>query len=356
MNIVFRTDSSYILGSGHVMRCLTLAKELKLKHNISFICSNHEGNLISTIKNEGFIVYEIPKCEIRDNNNDSYLAYEWEKDIYYTNKVIKNINYKIDCFIIDHYMLDYRWEKKLPKSSIIAVIDDLGNRKHYCELLIDQNYSEFSYNKYENLVFNNPKLLLGEKYALLRDEFLENKKSDITDIKKIMIYFGASDLTNETFKVLTAHSNIDSQLHLEVLLGQSNIRKNELIREFHNSRNIRFINHNIEISSLMSKADLSIGAGGSTTWERCCFGLPSVVVTTAENQINPMKELAKKGLIHLLEHSSIEAYEKILVYISRKDILYWRKIQKKGMDFFDGNGKKRIRYELERVYKSRGFN
>lgn len=352
LKIAFRVDSSSLLGSGHVMRCLTLAHELKKEHEIVFICAAHRNNLNKEIERNGFSVYIIPSINISENNNDSFKKYEWKKDSFYTINTIRNLEFKVDILITDHYMLDSMWETELYSVvSRIVVVDDLANRKHTCDLLIDQNLSLDIENKYNGLVKEQTKLLLGQKYVLLRDEFLKNKKSELKTVETVFIYFGASDLTNETYKVLKAYENGIYKFKLNVLLGYSNSRKQQLQKRFSNLSNINWVlqDSSVRISKIMLESDISIGAGGSTTWERCCIGLPSVVVTVAENQLKPMYELKREGVIYLLEFPSIEDYKDIFDEITNSSLIFWQSIQRKGKKIFDGLGKQRIRKEIERM-------
>lgn len=348
MDIAFRVDSGRVLGSGHVMRCLTLAHELKKSHRIVFICATIDGHMIDQIKDNGFEVYSLPNLSIKTNTSNSYQVYDWRKDSHETINVLKNLN--IDCLIIDHYMIDTRWESMIKGyTKFIVIIDDLANRKHNCDILIDQNFYLQFQNMYENLVPKNAQLLLGESYVLLRDEFLINKKKPIQSIKSIFVYFGASDLSNETKKIIKAYTQKKYNYKLNILLGYSNPYKNEIIRKYQSVEGIKMLDHNNKVSKLMLESDIAIGAGGSTTWERCCIGLASVVVTVAENQFIPMKELEEKGVITILKNPSVSIYGDLLDKIETTSLEYWHELQVKGMQLFDGRGKKRIMNAIERL-------
>jgi len=351
MKIVFRVDASVILGSGHVMRCLTLAEELNKNHEVSFICSDMEGNLIDLIKEKGFEVFILPRFLIETNNNQSYESYDWEKDKFETIKClqIKDFN----CLIVDHYMLDFKWETGVKNYvEVLFVIDDLANRKHSCDLLLDQNFYMENQNSYNDLVPSETHILLGEKYALLRDEFTETKKKVIEDINSIFIYFGASDISGETIKVLEAYTSKFYKFKLKVLLGYSNPKRDYIVVTYSKCRNIEILSHTKEISKIMLETDLAIGAGGSTAWERCCIGLPSTVVIVAENQLQPMLELKKKGVIEILSNNTLEGYKELLDFIATDSIEHWRGIQDRGMTLFDGYGKKRLKAILEEVIEN----
>lgn len=346
MKIVFRVDASVIVGSGHVMRCLTLAEELSKDHEVSFICSDMEGNLIDFIKDKGFEVYVLPRFLIESNDNQSYESYDWKKDKLETIKCLQLKDF--NCLIVDHYMLDYKWETSVKSYiELLFVIDDLANRNHYCDLLLDQNFYMESQDVYKDLVPAGTHLLLGEKYALLRDEFTEAKKTVLECVNSIFVYFGASDISCETIKVLEAYTSKFYKFKLKILLGYSNPKREYIFDTYSNYPNIEILFHTKEVSKVMLETDLAIGAGGSTTWERCCIGLPSTVVIVAENQLQPMLELEKKGVIKILAKNTIEGYEELLDFIATDSIEYWREIQMKGMTLFDGDGKKRLKAILE---------
>ncbi|KZN95213.1 hypothetical protein AZI98_14500 [Aeribacillus pallidus] len=308
MNVLFRTDSSLTIGTGHVMRCLTLAKQLKQKNaNVSFICRDLEGNLISFIKDHGFTVYVLPKININvTDNNDTFKWYKenWQQDVRETLDIVEAQIRSIDFFIIDHYGLDEKWESKLkPFTKKLMVIDDLANRKHVCDFLLDQNWYLNYQDRYKNLVPPECKQLLGPNYVLLREEFIEaSRHKRIRDgkIHNILVFFGGTDPTNETIKTLNALALLENNIKVNVVVGSSNKRKHE-IREYCD-RYLNFFFH-CQVSNmaeLMNEADLAIGAGGTTTWERCYLGLPSITIIVADNQIELTDSVSKFGAtIHL---------------------------------------------------------
>ena len=138
MNFIFRVDSSSQIGSGHIVRCLTLAKELKKRdYKCKFICRDHNNNLIKKIKKENFEVVTLFNSNklraVKRNNTKHSNYYSWigaslKEDVNQTIDVLKSE--KVDWLVIDHYGIDYKWEKKIrPYVKKIMVIDDLANRK-----------------------------------------------------------------------------------------------------------------------------------------------------------------------------------------------------------------------------------
>jgi UDP-2,4-diacetamido-2,4,6-trideoxy-beta-L-altropyranose hydrolase len=353
MKIIIRADSSFNIGSGHIMRCLTLATELsKRGHFVEFVCRELPGNLIHYIEHAGFTVYTLPYNTTLNIKKTIYESLNeiWEEDARLTKDILKRINARI--VILDHYSFDEKWENEIYQYvNQILVIDDLENRKHNCDFLLDQNFFFLKKNRYIELLDQKTMKLFGPSFALLRDEFLLNrKKIEDKSIKNILIYFGASDITQETKKVLKALINLSStyELIIDVIIGISNREYEELKREFSMHKHISFYTQTNEFSSFMKKADLCIGAGGSTTWERCCIGLPSIVIPVAENQIIPMKELNKANAIILMEATNdFKRYEEKIKSVLDMPVRELQKICKAGFAIFDGLGVKRVADILE---------
>ena len=196
MTIFFRVDSSIQIGTGHVMRCLTLADELKLKSaNVSFICSEGPGNLINHIGQNGYKAYCLPSGITR------------EDDRKLSEDILANHAVKPDWLIIDHYNIDTAYESPLRKfAKGIMVIDDLANRRHSCDLLLDQNYSKNT-KRYHGLVPQSCIQLIGPKYAILRPQFRkvrEQLKEKNGSVARILVFIGGADPTKETCKLLRA--------------------------------------------------------------------------------------------------------------------------------------------------------
>lgn len=304
MNIVIRTDASIEIGTGHVMRCLTLAKQLKLHGaKVTFICRELIGNSISYLRGEGMRVISLPVM-------GDHL--EWTLDAQETIKEFEEMVEPIDLLIVDHYGLDQYWEKELrPYTRFIMVVDDLANRPHDCDLLLDQNYYLDMEKRYTGLVPNHCVQMLGPNYVLLRDEFLlaVNKTRKRTgEVKNILVFFGGTDPTGETIKTLNAIKNISlPNVIVNVVVGQSNPKRLEIEQMCLATRNVRFHCQINNMAELMNEADLAIGAGGSTTWERCYLKLPSLTIVVAENQRDLTKGATELGIsINLGESSEVQ--------------------------------------------------
>lgn len=314
---VIRVDSSVQMGTGHVMRCLTLAEQLASNnYEVTFITRNYEGNLYNLIREKGFKVYLLDNPVEQYNKfldscfieHFKWLGIDQEKDANETICIIKQ-NYfnKVDLLVIDHYGLDYIWEKKM-RSLVkeIFVIDDLADRHHDCDILLDQNFYINMEDRYKNLVGKDCQLKLGPKYALLRKEFIEarKKRRNINKVDRILIFFGGSDPTNETLKAIKAIQLLrNKNIYFDVVVGASNPNKQKIETITNKMKSANFHCQTSKMAELMLSADLAIGAGGSTTWERCYLGLPTITITVAENQRNVNEDLSRLGAIYYIGKS-----------------------------------------------------
>jgi UDP-2,4-diacetamido-2,4,6-trideoxy-beta-L-altropyranose hydrolase/UDP-4-amino-4,6-dideoxy-N-acetyl-beta-L-altrosamine N-acetyltransferase len=312
MKFFFRVDASLEIGSGHVIRCLTFAQILKENGaDIEFICREHEGNLIDKISSNGFYVNRLKLFE--DNNVETELAHShWlgatqKQDVNDCIDIIKNN--KVDWLIVDHYALDERWQKHLkPFYKKLMVIDDLADRKHCCDVLLDQTFGRQEQD-YSNLTPKGCQLLLGSQYALLRPEFhnwrtLSLKRRKIPTFKQLLINMGGVDIHNFTEVILDEirTASFLDDINITVVMGGNSPHLSSV-----KSKANKLI-HNIKIevdvdnmAEILANSDIAIGAAGSSTWERCCLGLPTIQLAIAENQKFLAKKLAQENIVKLIK-------------------------------------------------------
>jgi UDP-2,4-diacetamido-2,4,6-trideoxy-beta-L-altropyranose hydrolase len=234
---------------------------------------------------------------------------------------IKELSYRVwDWLIVDHYALDARWEKALrPIVKNIMVIDELADRHHDCDLLLDQNYYADMETRYNSKVPSNCKLLLGPRYAMLRHEFgilRKQVKIRTGEVKKILVFFGGVDSNNFTMKVVEVLSNMNANFQVDVVIGAQHSYKEKIQSSC--KRN-GFVCHvqTSNMAKLMLEADFSIGAGGYASWERCCLGLPSLLFSLADNQVAIAKELSSiDACTYAGNNDSIESND-LKSYLSR---------------------------------------
>jgi UDP-2,4-diacetamido-2,4,6-trideoxy-beta-L-altropyranose hydrolase len=301
--IAIRCDASIQMGSGHVMRCLTLANDLREQGaDITFVCREHPGHLFELIESSNHqLIRLLPPVE----EVGGYLAHaHWlgttqEEDARQTAEALKALGH-LDWLIIDHYALDVKWEMLMrPHAERIVVIDDLADRKHDCDVLLDQNLHQDMQERYDNFVPPDCKKLLGPKYALLRYEFKDARKNLRTrdgSVKRIFVFFGGSDPTNETGKTLRAIQQLSrTDIAIDVVVGATNPHQQDIASLCAALPETRLYWQVNNIAELMARADLAVGAGGGTMWERCCLGLPTIVMSVATNQQSGCEAVASAG-------------------------------------------------------------
>ncbi len=300
--IVFRVDASIDIGSGHVMRCLTLANLFKAEgQECHFICRGHPGNLIETIRQNGYSVHELSAVKPEDTReaeecdepllaHSPWLGTSQQEDADECIPLLSNL--KPDWLIVDHYALDSRWENLLRHTcNKLLVIDDLADRSHACDLLLDQNLGRHP-DDYAKWVPRDCHLFVGPRYAILRPEFAALREYSLKRRKPprgqhILITMGGIDKDNATGRVLEALQacSLPNDCRISIVMGANAPWIEDVRQQAAEMPWPTEVLVNIkDMAKRMAESDLAIGAAGSTSWERCCLGLPTLSVVLAENQ------------------------------------------------------------------------
>lgn len=352
--VVFRVDSGYHIGIGHKMRCLTLARELVARDcKVHFISKNHNGSLIPSIRDE-FTIHELERAVHHTlsgeykNNYKYWLGTSELEDLEQTNHILESIG-NVDLVIIDHYSLSKEFETGL-KSEKVMVIDDLCFREHDCHLLLNQNLGT------EESDYVNSKVgeyLLGPRYSLLRPEFSTKHEAQYQSVtkkdgtvKSCLVFFGFGDIGGHCLKL--ANSLSTKELHeysFTFLLNDKHydyIALSEWASKL--GKEVKVLTHVEHMSDLMIEHDFFIGAGGATSWERACLGIPSAVVELAENQSKVCNALVKNGWSFSLGRSEDLNIEKWRYFFDHqlKNKNAISAMSLKGYVGVDGLGTKRV--------------
>lgn len=280
------------------MRCLALARALQQRGaRCLFVCRDLEGHLAPHIEQNGFPVMLLPRPSAERADLD------WELDAQQTLAAL--VGKKPDWLVVDHYGLEARWENRLrPNVSRIMVVDDLADREHACDLLLDQSLVAEGASRYDPLLPANSVRLLGPEYALLHEDYSqEHLRARIRrrPVQNILISFGGSDQHNLTTLSLRAFLELRRpHLRLEVTAHPQSPHFFEIREVAAQSPQIRLHSRPPSLAPLILKAELGLGAAGGTAWERCCLGLPSLLVVTAPNQEATAKELDRRNLAKLV--------------------------------------------------------
>jgi len=354
MNIAIRVDASTQIGTGHLIRCLTLADALKQRgvqiRFVSFQMPEYFQDLLTT-KGHEFMMLNNGLSEINsgDLSHSHWLSTSQYIDAQNTVQALAGQIW--DWLIVDHYALDYRWESVLRQTAKnILVIDDIADRHHDCDVLLDQNFYTDMNTRYTGKVPGHCQLLLGPDYALLRDEFRqlhEQAEPHTGSVKRILVFFGGMDKGNYTTRAIKAVDKIDSHdLHVDVVIGAQHTHRQQ-IESVCVDRNFFCHVQTNQMAELMTAADLSIGAGGSATWERCCLGLPTLTICTADNQRKQIADAASEGLLYAprLKGELILVLKHHLKTLMENDYLR-NLLSRNSMKAVDGRGVLRIMRRL----------
>ena len=326
MLFVFRVDASLQMGSGHVMRCLTLADALTAQGaQCHFVCREFVGNLLALIRQRGYTADAVPApieptqvAAPEGDKNDSaqrnlyegWLGISWQKDAAQTRVIVEKL--KPDWLVVDHYGLDRRWEAALrPRCKKLMVIDDLADRVHQCDWLLDQNLGRIPQD-YVSLVPAQCKVLAGPQYALLRPEFaalraysLQRRQQPV--LKQLLVTMGGVDLPNATGKVLQALKDcaLPQDCRISVVMGpQAPWLAHIRVQAQDMPWPTEVLVNISDMAQHMADSDFAIGAAGSTSWERCSLGLPTLMVVLADNQRRAAQALQVAQAAHLIDDLS----------------------------------------------------
>ena len=284
---IFRFDAGPEIGGGHALRCLALAETLMRS---GWMCRYAIGpgsiNAVQQLMPYEKYCFQLsgkPESEI--NEIEGYLK-----------------GRKCDLFVVDHYGRDIHFERLCRTfAKYIMVIDDMVNRSHDADYLLNQNLGSLA-SSYKTLVPGTCRFFIGPQYALLRPEFYLNRLKSLARrqheraVQRILVSFGLSETCRFTERVVKALANTSYSGYIDVVGSGEEFRKSAVFSESKKTRpRIRILRDVDDIAVLMRDADLAIGAAGSMSWERCTLGLPSLVTAIADNQRTIAHALFKAG-------------------------------------------------------------
>jgi UDP-2,4-diacetamido-2,4,6-trideoxy-beta-L-altropyranose hydrolase len=365
MKVVFRVDASVEIGTGHVMRCLTLAEAIRSHGGqCSFVCKEHEGNLCDFISQRGFVVHRLRLEGVRQSSvkaitektvpHVDWLGGDWIVDARQTCALIGEE--KADWVVVDHYAVDSHWEQAVRRNChCLMVIDDLADRRHECDLLLDQNLGREA-EDYQALLPLGTRTLLGPRYALLRPEFAQWRQYSLErrsqpQLKQLLITMGGVDQGNVTGQILDVlkASALPPNLSITVVMGPHAPWLGHVQTQAADMpRPTQFLAGISNMAELMAYSDLAIAAAGTTSWERCCLGLPTIMLVLAENQLTIAQELEQAGASFLInQDASISRQFTTLFSYLLSEPTSLLKMSESAAGILDGMGANRVLAELE---------
>lgn len=345
MKVVFRADASTLIGSGHVMRCLVLAQEFARRgHDVHFASRPQKGDYLDFIKSKALTLVPLKEplenFSISHNDYENWLQTTWIDDAQdFLDKVKSG-----DIVVVDHYGIPKEWEKHVGQqlNADVLAIDDLV-RQHNADFILDQTYGRIN----DEYSVNNPgsTLFCGSQYALLQSTFTKIRRNGgicqrPQDTIKVLVTMGAVDLPNVTLSVVkTLLKTQVNKMSVTVLLNKS-APHYEAVKSFcRECDNVNHLDFESNMAKLMSEHHIAVGAPGSTSWERACLGLPSILIPIADNQKDIAKNVSAAGAAIIVKMDNID----VDLPIAFNTILNnWPDFQEKGLALVDGLGTQRV--------------
>lgn len=288
MKTVFRADATPEIGAGHISRCLTLANVLRSRgYECIFAVGCDSLDTVPALGEFGFSILLVD-----DVTSTTFLD-----------------GMTADLLVVDHYGLDISFERRCrAQANSILVIDDLANRTHDCDYLLDVTPGR-THEDYAPLVPPDTVLLLGPQYALLGLEFslyrgaaLHRRRSS-RKIETIVVALGMTDPGDITTLACEAISDLADHPNATIVLGPTAPAFDRVARAVNGQTAMRLVEGTQDMAGLLSSADLAIGAGGVSAFERCCLGLPTIMICAADNQRANAQGLADYGAVEYLGES-----------------------------------------------------
>lgn len=346
-----------------MMRCLTLASALRDSGaKCHFLCREHIGHQMAKIRDLGFAVHPLPVAPAplvpdEESPYTAWLGADWETDAKETAAHIRKI--RADWLVVDHYAIDIRWETLVNRTvPHCLVIDDLADRPHDCDLLLDQNRSSGDL-AYAGLVPPRSVCLEGPEFALLRTEFSRLRKESLLrrrqpGLQNLLISMGGMDADNATGRILDALCTIPlpRPFHISVVMGGNAPHKDAIVSKAQAMEiPVRVLVDAKDMAAHMLAADLAIGAAGTTAWERCCLGLPSLLFLMAENQTVVAERLRRSDAAWIADDPADcrEAICSLLAKISDNPSLL-SGMSARAASLTDGKGVHHVRQWMQNIH------
>ena len=354
--VAIRVDARAEIGIGHFMRCLSLADGIARRHGrVRLVSRGLPPQLRDEVVRRGFELANLADhpstAPAHPVEHAAWLGASQAEDAAETMRALEDHHW--DWLVVDHYAIDAAWERVVrPVAARVLVIDDLADRAHDCDLLLDQNLYLDQDERYRSLLPSDCRTLLGPRYSLLRAEFAAQRpmvRRRGGSVARILIAFGGVDAENLTAQAISAVALAAPDAVVDVVIGTQHPER-QSIEEMCRARNYHCHVGTTRMAELMRSADLSVGAGGAALWERCCMGLPALARRVAANQRRQVDDAAECGLLYAPVESGDASSDLALhlrTLIQNPALL--RHISTMGMQAVDGLGVDRVLRRLGTV-------
>lgn len=349
LSVAIRVDATSQTGTGHFMRCLALADALAARGGaVRFVSRALPASLEALAREKGHALVQLRAGTTAANEDlahSRWLEAGRDEDAEATREALEGVEW--DWLVVDHYGIDASWEKQLrQKANKVLVIDDIADREHDCDVLVDQNVHPEPGRRYSHLVPAHAERLVGPRYALLRPEF--SRAREVVEprsgrVKRILVFFGGMDVADWTSAGLDAVTKVARPgTQVDVVIGAQHPRRAAIEQR---CREMQYGCHvqTSQMATLMAAADLGLGAGGSATWERACLGLPTLAISVAQNQHELLANAARAGLVYVpdpLSTSSASMTAHLEALLTNSALR--ESLSAAGMELVDGRGAQRV--------------
>jgi UDP-2,4-diacetamido-2,4,6-trideoxy-beta-L-altropyranose hydrolase len=342
IKVALRCDASAGIGGGHVMRCLALAEALESQGcGLVFLVRAGTGEAAPALSR--FQRGHVAVIEGGASSAIAAIRAHWPSGA--------------DWAVVDNYAIDAAYEAALRASARrIMAIEDLADRGHDCDLLLDQTFGRRA-DAYAGRVPASARVLAGSDYALLRAEFAalrpqaSKRRRESLGAERILIAMGLTDLSGITLRVARAALAASPSARFEIVLGAKAQSLAPLESMAESDGRLRIHVDPTDLGRLLLDADIGIGALGTMTWERCCLGLPSIGIALVDNQRAIAEEIGKaKAALVIRDAAELEARLPELLGRLSSDAALRHSLSRNAAAIVDGQGSRRVaRAMLEMV-------
>lgn len=325
---VFRADAGPQIGAGHIARCLTLAAELKRwGWGVAFATNEDALATVPALQRAGFRL--IPLLGEADEA-----------------AAIRAAVGSARLLVVDHYRRDMAFESACrPFVEQIAVFDDLADRLHDCDILVDTT-ADRNRQAYLPLTPPDSSLLMGGEYVFINEAFRAARRASVArraaagPIDRVLVSLGATDPANATTKVIAALAECGLTGAVDVVLGPAAPFLDSVRGQVLRLPNANFHVNPANIADLVARADFAIGASGTSAWERITLGVPSLLLVTAANQRASAQAFKRLGVAEVIEDETPSLVGRLSALLGRPDYLW--ELGQRAAALCDGQGVHRV--------------
>ncbi|MHB8958913.1 MAG: UDP-2,4-diacetamido-2,4,6-trideoxy-beta-L-altropyranose hydrolase [Candidatus Limnocylindrales bacterium] len=331
--MLVRADASSAIGTGHVMRTLALATELAQRaFDATFACVPADGDMTDVVLAAGFPV---------EQTHETFEPLPL---------LAARLRGPVDWLVLDHYRLDRAWLRQAaaPRRQRL-VIDDLIDRPLEGEIIVNPSMGA-SDDRYAGLIAGRPLGLYGPRYAILRPEFRSARAGlarSFGQVRRVVVAMGGADPKDATLLAVRAVLSALPEASVDVLLGDAYPHPEPRL----DPSRVRIHRGLRDLSCMLASTDLAVGAGGTSALERCCVGLPTVLVTIASNQFETARSLSAAGAAFFAGQCDAIRVDELAGVIRRVagDPPARRAASERGMALVDGLGAGRVAVAMDGV-------